>query len=873
MSKLHLPDAPPSLSGPVKSWCQPVSIPTYRPMPADKNPMFLEKRVYQGSSGKVYPLPFTDRIAEEKTDQSWDAVHIENEFIRLMILPQIGGRIHVGLDKTNGYDFFYRQNVIKPALVGLAGPWISGGVEFNWPQHHRPSTFMPVNVHIENHPDGSVTIWCSEHEPMNRMKGMHGICLHPGKSVVELKVRLFNRTEFVQTFLWWANVAARVHEQYRSFFPPDVSYVADHAKRAMSRFPHCEGLYYGVDYPRRRKHGVAPDEKPAQFVPPSDKYLPDDLSWYANIPVPTSYMAMGSSQDFFGGYDHGREAGLVHWANHRISPGKKQWTWGNHEFGYAWDRNLTDDDGPYIELMAGVYTDNQPDFSFLHPGETRTFSQFWYPIQKIGPAQKANLRAAVSLNVHESRAHVGVATTEDVRQAVITLSAGGNLIDRRTADITPKNPLLYEVAITYVSDLKLNVTDSNGKTIIEYSRISQEEKPVPAPATEPAQPADVATNDELYLIGVHLQQYRHATRDPAAYWREALHRDPADSRCNTALGIWHLRRGEFQFAVDYLSRAVESLTRRNPNPPDGEAHYHLGIALRYLGRDEAAYDALYKSSWNFPWQSPAFYALAEIDCRRQDWPQALEHLDRSLRVNAENLNALDLKSVVLRFLGRDAEAKSLLHQTFKLDPLDFWAIHSLGKPMDCDAQTKLDLALDFARAGFYQGAVDLLATLSPSSAAAEEGGGEGLEPLIDYYRAYFLDRLDKKPAAAVARTAAKNASPDYCFPSRLDDIFILQAAIHRMPELPITLAISITTAAGTSTRSPSGKNPRSSIQRFPSSGETWASLISISSTTPRPQRMRTNEPLLPILMMRDCFTNSINCASELANRQNIGSRN
>ena len=106
-----------------------IILPTYLPLAADRNPMFLEKRVYQGSSGKIYPLPFIDRIAAERTEQAWDAVQIENEFLRVVMLPQLGGRIHIGQDKTNGYDFFYRQNVIKPALVGLAGPWISGGVE------------------------------------------------------------------------------------------------------------------------------------------------------------------------------------------------------------------------------------------------------------------------------------------------------------------------------------------------------------------------------------------------------------------------------------------------------------------------------------------------------------------------------------------------------------------------------------------------------------------------------------------------------------------------------------------------------------------------------------------------------------------------
>ncbi|HKW27992.1 MAG TPA: DUF5107 domain-containing protein, partial [Verrucomicrobiae bacterium] len=415
-------------------------IAAYLPAPPDKNPMFLEKRVYQGSSGKVYPLPFTDRIAEKPVDRKWKAVWLENEFVRVMILPEIGGRIHRLQDKTNGYDLIYHQPVIKPALVGLAGPWISGGIEFNWPQHHRPATFLPVDFEIEEHADGSKTVWCSDHDPMCRMKGMHGICLRPGRAYLELKVRAYNRTPFVQTFLWWANVATRVHEAYQSFFPPDVYYVADHARRSLSEYPLAKGFYYGVNYGERGRKGVPEGEMPSQFIPPHrgnqskirnqgpeiPKYAPNDLSFYANIPVPTSYMCMGSEEDFFGGYDYTAQAGIVHIANHHIAPGKKQWTWGNHEFGHAWDRNLTDADargefGPYIEIMAGVYTDNQPDFSFLQPGETKSWSQYWYPIQKIGPARHANLDAAISLRVEKNELRLGIAVTGNQPQTAVTI--------------------------------------------------------------------------------------------------------------------------------------------------------------------------------------------------------------------------------------------------------------------------------------------------------------------------------------------------------------------------------------------------------------------------------------------------------------------
>src|SRR6202012_2905771 len=404
---LVLPNAPASETAAVKAWEEPVVMTTYLPAAPDPNPLFLEKRVYQGSSGKVYPLPVIDRIATEPCEHTWQAVHLENEYLRVMVLPEIGGRIHIGYDKRNGYDFFYRQNVIKPALVGLAGPWISGGVEFNWPQHHRPATFLPVDVSIEHHEDGSVTAWCSDHDPISRMKGMHGVCLRPGCAYVELKARLYNRTWDTQTFLWWANVATRVHERYQSFFPSDVRFVADHAKRAVTEFPCSLGTYYGINYGERALHGVPAAEQPANFVP-DGSYPPNDLGWYANIPVPTSYMVVNSQEDFFGGYDHAAGAGVVHVANHHIAPGKKQWTWGNHEFGYAWDRCLTDDGGPYIELMAGVYTDNQPDFSYLAPWETKTFTQSWFPIHKIGVPQAANTDAALSLRLKGNRVDIGV---------------------------------------------------------------------------------------------------------------------------------------------------------------------------------------------------------------------------------------------------------------------------------------------------------------------------------------------------------------------------------------------------------------------------------------------------------------------------------
>ena len=780
-----------------------IVLPTYLPAAPDKNPMFLEKRVYQGSSGKVYPLPFTDRIAEKPVDRAWKAVWIENEFLRVLVLPEIGGRIHAIQDKTNGYDLIYNQSVIKPALVGLAGPWASGGIEFNWPQHHRPATFLPVDFEIEEHADGSKTVWCSDHDPTCRLKGMHGVCLHPGQAIVELKVRVYNRTPHVQSFLWWANVATRVHEAYQSFFPPDVYYVADHARRSMSEYPLAKGFYYGVNYGDRGRTGIPQSEIPSQFVPlhcssksaisnrqsAMPNYAPNDLSFYANIPVPTSYMCMGSREDFFGGYDYKAQAGIVHIANHHISPGKKQWTWGNHEFGYAWDRNLTDADtsgefAPYIEIMSGVFTDNQPDFSFLQPGETRAWSQYWYPIQKIGPAQLANLRAAVSLKTSGGKTHIGVAVTGKIARAKIRLAAAGKNIFQTIRDCAPDKPFVTEIKLPHgvaETDLQLCVTDATGAEIIVCQPKPRVQGKVPPSATEPPAPADIASADELFITGLHLDQYRHATRCPTLYWREALRRDSLDSRCNNAMGLWHLKRGEFSTAEKYFCAAIERLTRRNANPYDGEAYYNLGLCLRHLGRDDEAYDALYKACWNQAWQSAGYHALAEIDCCRQDWRSALEHLNHSLRFNTDNLRARNLKVVVLRELQRGDESKALLRETRTLDPLDWWTRVLAGEKVSCDLQTALDVAHDFSCAGFFREAIELLKRADATAGDLPDQSW-GAQPLVHYTLGWLHQKLgDEKSTPASFKTAAK-LPPDYCFPSRLEEIAILESAMRANPQ-------------------------------------------------------------------------------------------
>ncbi len=755
----------------VDIWRETITIPTYGVGEPDRNPMFLEKRVYQGSSGAVYPWPITDRIENQSHDRQWEAVFLENEYLKIMILPELGGRVQMALDKTNDYHFVYYNRVIKPALVGLAGPWISGGIEFNWPQHHRPNTFGPVDHEIVRNADGSCTLWCNEIDRMHGTRGMHGFTLHAGRAYFEVQAKLHNRTEQPQTFLWWANPAIAVDENHQSIFPPDVHAVMDHGKRDVSEFPIAKGTYYKVDY------------SPGT-----------DISRYRNIPVPTSYMAYHSDYNFVGSYDHGRQAGLLHVCNHHISPGKKQWTWGHGDFGQAWDRHLTDDDGPYIELMCGVYTDNQPDFSWLMPGEYRTFSQYFMPYKGVGVVKNATLDAAVGLEVKDGKATVRVYTTAEQLQARVTLSRGSDTLWGQTFDGSPRQCFEETVALASEfaseegeSELCVTVLANDGRTLVA----AWQDRPVdrdniPSPATAIKKPEELPSTEALYLAGMHLEQYRHATREPMAYYREGLRREADDIRCNHALGKLLYRRGCFAESERHFRIAVKQLTRHNPNPCDGEPYYYLGLSLLRQERFEEAFDAFYKSTWNAAQQEVSFFQLARLASRRCEWSEALLLVDQCLSRNQEHAQAIHLKIALLAQLDRASDARHLAEQTLACDPFNAGALFELARQssdyqtfeqrLRNDEHNYLELASDYACAGQYHRAVEVLHHF------LDRVGNGPRTPMPHYYLGAYCYHLDRSDEAQTQFDLAAKHDPYLCFPNRLEEIAILQTAIDRNPD-------------------------------------------------------------------------------------------
>lgn len=722
-----------------------VTIPTYEIADYDKNPMFLEKRVYQGSSGRVYPHPVCEGVSDVKTDKEYNAVFLENDYILVMILPEIGGKIQRLYDKTNGYDAVYYNEVIKPALVGLAGPWISGGIEFNWPQHHRPSTFDPVDYTISENEDGSVTVWVGETEKMFHTKGMAGFTVYPDKAYLEIKGQVYNPTDRPQTFLWWANPAVAVNDYTQSIFPPDVHAVMDHGKRAVSKFPIADGEYYKVNY--------APGT---------------DISRYKNIPVPTSYMAYHSDFNFIGNYDYQKKAGLLHIADHHVSPGKKQWTWGNGDFGRAWDRNLTDENGPYIELMTGMFTDNQPDFTFLKPYEEKTFVQYFMPYKAVGKISNASTEAAVNMTIDRDKINLVIYTPSGI-EAEVELTADGKVI--YTGEVSLKTAETTEISVdadTRGKEIVCTIK-KDGKEILTCADVKNSE-PVPSPAEEIPEPEKLDTNEKLYLAAVHLEQYRHATYSPEPYYLEGLKRDASDIRLNNGYGKYLYNKGRFEESIKYFNTAVRSSTWKNPNPYDCEPYYNLGLALKAMGDTAKAFDAFYKAVWDGNMQDKAFYQLACISAMNGEYDAALGFIEKSLVKGMHNLKGRLLKTALLRIAEKTNEAVEFADETRKINALDHGCRYELyrltGNGLDelkaimrGDDHNYVELALGYIAAGLYEDA-DAVLALAPNDN----------EPMKHYYR-YFCtgDRSELEKA--------ENSSPLYCFPNRIEDIAVLENAV------------------------------------------------------------------------------------------------
>ena len=625
--------------------------------------------------------------------QTWDAIHIENEYLRLLVLPELGGQVYLAIDKISGNSLFRESPAVRAQPSGLSfcdntdcGSAAFFGLE--------PAT----TSHIQEHPDGSRTVWCSTIHPITRVKSMHGLCLYAGRAYLEIKVRLFNRTLLPQVVSWTSKATADFSSEIASF-------------------------------PERPKTGLG-------------------------------------AENFYGCFDRKRDVGIVGIADHHLLPAR--------EFREVRDRDIA-----HVQLIASVFTDNTDASFSLAPYETKTFSVWYYLIRDIGVPAAATIDAALAVTVNDASVRIGLQVTRVINGAKIQVRRSNQLVSEWTRDVDPGKCSFEETAIPESANdapLTIVLATQNGRELLRYSPGAE---PLPFPSKPPAKPrapSQIKTVEELYLTGLQLKVHFGGTNCQQEYWEEAVRRSPSDLRSHNALGLWYLQRGEFAIAEKHFRQALAVIPSFPATTAAAEIHYNLGLVLRFLGRLGEAYEALYRSTWEYRWRAPGFLALAEIDVLEGRPDVALDHLRQSLRVNTENASARNLTVALLRRFGASAESGRLVNENLTLDPLDPWAISAKGSARLAN-QDRLDIAYDLVRAGLYEEAIAVLRE-------ADKSARDGSLPLVQYALADIHGRLGRFFEAHQHYSAAAQAAPDYCFPSRLPELHILERATAVNPKDP-----------------------------------------------------------------------------------------
>lgn len=718
-------------------------IPTYPNPEKEEMPIFAENRNHQRSSGDIYPNKIHNHIQREnRVELPYKAVILENDYIEIIVLPEIGGRVFGAKDKKTGYDFLYRQHVIKPALIGCLGAWISGGIEFNWPYHHKASGFLPCDFNVEECEDGSVICWVYEHDPVDRMHDSIGLVLRPDANYLETRVKVTNRTAVKHSFLWWENAAAPANKDYQLFFPKDVTYVNFHYLDSRTYFPISGDVTF---------NGI-------------DQSKSIDISMHKNTIDATSYFAAASDYDFFGGYDHGKKCGVVHIGDHHITPGKKMFTWGYGQLSRSWEKALTDEDGQYCELMAGSYTDNQPNFSWLDAYETKEFSQYWYPITQIGSPDFANIHCALRFDTDK----LLIEATEQLDEVKIVVKSEGKVLLDKTLNLETSTP----VEISFIRPdtlLEITITSTNGKKYVEYKEEKWDELKKPPVKDGLPKANEVLSADELYLAGVHVDQYRDNITRPDVFWLEAIKRNPNHALSLIGLARYNYNLFNFEFAKEYIERAIKVLTKFNERLESGEPYYLYALILEELGEDKKAYDYFNKAAWSNDCVIKAMVHIASMDMKNSDYEKATEHAKLGYRKDDMN----PLLPVVLMLTN---EKEDIASACLKRDPgnLLLRYLSNADKFFEerlCEcSQSVLDMTFDLTAMGKYEIAEKLIEDMIKARPDQDVC-------MIKLTLAWIKSQLNKDLNTLIAD--AEKAQLGDTYPIRKEELKVLRFAIEK----------------------------------------------------------------------------------------------
>ena len=760
-----------------------MTIPTYQVADPDPNPVFFNGRRYQGAAGKVYPYPLLHNLTDDVADIEYNAVVIENEYIEVCILPELGGRIYYAKDKRNDYYFLYYNQVVKPALIGMTGAWVSGGVEWNIPHHHRASSFMPIEYAVTENGDGSTTVWVGETELRHRSRWTVGVTLYPGSTVVGTTVRVFNTTPYQNSVMAWANAAVHANTDYQVFFPPLTQYTTFHRKNQFSQWPVSYQYYDGADYT-----------------------LGVDVSRWENHIKSTSFFEWGNRGNFVAGIDHGQQSGTVIFGDKYLNPGKKLWSWGNNPHGAMWDGLLTDEDGPYIELMFGSFSDNQPDYSWIQAQETRESSYWFAPLKGVEGIKKVNRHAMADIRAENDSLFAAVSAFSRLSGVEILVYAGDSLVHHETAELDPSETwhLAMEAIVPSApvngdpgsgeemqsgDVMRLVLRHPSGPVILSYEHREPGSEPMPEPVSAPMNLDETDDPDSLFYAGLRYEQFHDPWFMPLDFYRKALEKDTFHVPSLTRAGILLLKAGDYEAAAGYLSAAVDRVTADYTVPENAAPLYYLGIALAETGREKQAYDLYAMAAWDHNFRSAAGHQLALLESRKGNFPDALEHLNRARAASSGSPAILALMVTMHRHTGNTEEALRLNNILLDLDPVSPKARYEqfllTGNSADRQQfeelmrdyhENYLELAVTYGNGGLLDEAADVLERYTRLPGSPKE------YPMVYYYLGYYSHLSGNRERAEEYFLRASGTDHTLSFPFRFESARALETALEYEPD-------------------------------------------------------------------------------------------
>ena len=694
---------------------------------------------------KIYPYYKFEGYSHQGQEESWKVIRLENDYIIVWVMPEIGGKVWGAIEKSTGKDFIYNNDVVKFRNIAMRGPWTMGGIEFNFGIiGHTPSTASKVDYMVRENEDGSVSCIVGNLDLPSRTQWSVEIRLPADKAYFETNVLWHNPTAVNQSYYNWMTGTAVASEDLE-FYCPGNMYL-EHSGESKPWPVDAEGRKISV----YKENNFGPSK---------------------------SYHVVGTTENFFGGYYHDSKFGFGHWSLNEEMPGKKIWMWTQSRSGEIWADLASDTHGQHIEFQAGrmfsQHSGSRPNpisqFGFS-PYSSDRWEEIWFPIKEIGGMTTSSHYGI--LNITEANDHltIGVNALQNITDTLY-LKVDNTIVSKEPLDLKPMEVSIKNIPIKAGSDFEIVVGDKK----LYYT--SKQDSLIIKRPFKISEELQLSDRQRLVNDGLDAMNYR-AYNKAIGIFNELLDKDGSDKEALLALSELHYRRGKYDKSLHLSSLALMQTTY------DGKANYLAGIAYR---TKEDFINALESFGWaarSIEFRSAAYEHMAEIYIRLTSYDQAAKYAQKSLDFNRYNISALETQIIANRLMGD--ETKDLIRELLEIDPLnhlaryeEFVSEKSGAKKenftthisSEFPEETYLELALFYHALGLTKEAKELL-SMGPSCVKNS------------LWLAY-LSRNDHTDVSSDLLSKSLASSPEFVFPYRLESLEMLEWAKNQIPSWKI----------------------------------------------------------------------------------------